>query len=96
MKEHFLQVAKSRLCPEYLNAMMASSEDTTTYDYDVALLRLDEPIRYQANIIPICLPQDDSDFVGETAWVTGWGSTFSGNFVCTQVQKHFFFTIQLF
>ena len=32
MEEHFLQVAKSRLCPEYLNAMMASSEDTTTYD----------------------------------------------------------------
>ena len=31
MEEHFLQVAKSRLCPEYLNAMMASSEDTSTY-----------------------------------------------------------------
>ena len=31
MKEHFLQVAKSRLCPEYLNAMMASSEDISTY-----------------------------------------------------------------
>ena len=31
MEEHFLQVAKSRLCSEYLNAMMASSEDTSTY-----------------------------------------------------------------
>ena len=31
MKEHFLQVAKSRLCPEYLNAMMASNDDTSTY-----------------------------------------------------------------
>ena len=31
MEEHFIQVAKSRLCPEYLNAMMASSEDTSTY-----------------------------------------------------------------
>ena len=31
MEEHFLQVAKSRLCPEYLNAMMASSEDTSSY-----------------------------------------------------------------
>ena len=31
MKEHFLQVAKSRLCPEYLNAMMASNDDISTY-----------------------------------------------------------------
>ena len=31
MEEHFLQVAKSRLCSEYLNAMMASNEDTSTY-----------------------------------------------------------------
>ena len=31
MEEHFLQVAKSRLCPEYLNAMMASKEDTSSY-----------------------------------------------------------------
>ena len=32
MEKYFLQVAKSRLCPEYLNAMMASKEDTTSYD----------------------------------------------------------------
>ena len=31
MEKYFLQVAKSRLCPEYLNAMMASSEDTSSY-----------------------------------------------------------------
>ena len=31
MEEHFLQVAKSRLCPEYLNAMMASSDDMSSY-----------------------------------------------------------------
>ena len=31
MEKYFLQVAKSRLCPEYLNAMMASNEDTSSY-----------------------------------------------------------------
>ena len=27
----------------------------------------------QPNIIPICLPQSDSDLVGKTGSVTGWG-----------------------
>ena len=32
MAEHFLQNAKSRLCPEYLNSMMQSGVATATYD----------------------------------------------------------------
>ena len=41
--------------------------------YDIALLKLDQPIEFQGNIMPICLPQDDNDFEGKSAWVTGWG-----------------------
>ena len=44
------------------------------YDYDIALLKVDQPIDFQDNVIPICLPQDENDFQGKTAWVTGWGN----------------------
>ena len=47
---------------------------TDDYDYDIALLKVDQPIDFQANVIPICLPQDENDFQGKTAWVTGWGN----------------------
>ena len=44
------------------------------YDYDIALLKLDRPIDFQDNVVPICLPQDENDFLGKTAWATGWGN----------------------
>ena len=44
------------------------------YDYDIALLKLDRPIDFQANVVPICLPQDETDYQGKTAWATGWGN----------------------
>lgn len=47
--------------------------DKASYEYDIALLRVDEIIPFQPNIIPICLPDTDSDLVGEEGWVTGWG-----------------------
>ena len=50
--------------------------DTSVYDYDIGLLRLNKPIKFQDNIMPICLPEDDRDFVGDTAWVTGWGDLY--------------------
>ena len=43
-------------------------------DFDLALLRLDSPIDFQTNIIPICLPTaNHDDFSGLTGTVTGWG-----------------------
>ena len=40
---------------------------------DIALLKLTNPVDYDVNIIPICLPPDDNKLVGEIAWVKGWG-----------------------
>ena len=42
-------------------------------DNDIGLVKLDQPIEFQANIMPICLPHVDEDFKDKTAWVTGWG-----------------------
>ncbi|CAD7077845.1 unnamed protein product [Hermetia illucens] len=47
--------------------------DPRTFEYDLALLRFYEPVTFQPNIIPVCVPEDDTDFIGQTAYVTGWG-----------------------
>ena len=48
--------------------------DPKSYEYDVALLRFDEPVKFKPNVIPICLPDDDNeDFAGQIGWTTGWG-----------------------
>ncbi|XP_037082724.1 putative serine protease 42 isoform X2 [Pollicipes pollicipes] len=43
--------------------------------FDVAVLRLDYPVDYRANILPICLPADHADYTGHMAVVAGWGKT---------------------
>ncbi|ERL85036.1 hypothetical protein D910_02459 [Dendroctonus ponderosae] len=47
--------------------------DPRTFEYDLALLRFYEPVQFQPNIIPVCVPKTDENFVGRTAYVTGWG-----------------------
>ena len=46
-----------------------------TKGYDVALLKLSEPIDYSAHILPICLPKDDKLLVDEIALTQGLGKT---------------------
>ena len=43
--------------------------------FDVAVLKLDHPVEYQDNILPICLPTSDYDLVGKVGVVAGWGKT---------------------
>ena len=52
--------------------------DSRTFEYDLALLRFYDPVRFQPNIIPICLAAEESEFVGKTAFVTGWGRLYEG------------------
>ena len=44
-----------------------------SYDSDLALLKFKEPIKFKPNLIPICLPDENEDFAGQTGWTTGWG-----------------------
>uniref|UniRef100_A0A2L2YA74 Serine proteinase stubble n=2 Tax=Parasteatoda tepidariorum TaxID=114398 RepID=A0A2L2YA74_PARTP len=46
--------------------------------FDVALLKLDKAVRYQENILPICLPRKDANFQGRKGLITGWGKTEAG------------------
>lgn len=53
--------------------------DPRTFEYDLALLRFYEPVVFQPNIIPVCVPESDENFIGRTAFVTGWGRLYEGN-----------------
>ncbi|OQV25694.1 putative Serine proteinase stubble [Hypsibius exemplaris] len=41
--------------------------------FDIALIRLDRRINFNGQSQPVCLPQQDEDFVGQMGLVSGWG-----------------------
>lgn len=50
-----------------------------TYNNDIALMELDNEVKLNQNIWPICLPSPTFDFpAGQAAWITGWGATREG------------------
>ncbi|KAL7307249.1 hypothetical protein TKK_0000970 [Trichogramma kaykai] len=47
--------------------------DPATFENDLALLELETPIQFDVHIVPICMPDDDTDYTNRMATVTGWG-----------------------
>lgn len=69
-----------------------------TFDYDIALLELSEPLEFTNTIQPICLPSHSHIFpAGMSCWVTGWGALREGGIMqelvilCRAVVFFFFF-----
>ena len=48
--------------------------DTSTQNNDIALLRLEMPIKWNEHTVPICLPTEEP-VVDGMCYTTGWGST---------------------
>ena len=72
------------------NAVSHWKYNPRSYEYDVALLRFDEPVKFKPNVIPICLSDDNEDLAGQTGWITGWGTLYEH---CNPLQgKYRFFT----
>ncbi|KAM4730647.1 transmembrane protease serine 3 [Anableps anableps] len=45
-------------------------------DYDIALMRLEEPLVFNGLVEPICLPNYGEEFAeGTMCWISGWGAT---------------------
>jgi hypothetical protein len=44
-----------------------------SYENDIAALKMVEPLDFQPNAIPICLPEGNDELVGRIGTVTGWG-----------------------
>ncbi|CAG0916052.1 unnamed protein product [Notodromas monacha] len=47
--------------------------------YDVAVLTLDRAVEFGPHMAPVCLPEKGEDFLGERAWVAGWGAMQPGS-----------------
>ncbi|KAI4882584.1 hypothetical protein NFI96_020277 [Prochilodus magdalenae] len=59
-----------------------------TFDYDIALMELDQPITFKDTIRPICLPSASYVFPsGKEVWITGWGATREGGTGAVVLQK---------
>ncbi|XP_075221447.1 serine proteinase stubble [Lycorma delicatula] len=58
-----------------------------TYEYDLALIRLDSPLEFAPHIAPICLPGSDDLLIGENATVTGWGRLSEGGTLPSILQE---------
>uniref|UniRef100_A0A673AF21 Suppressor of tumorigenicity 14 protein homolog n=1 Tax=Sphaeramia orbicularis TaxID=375764 RepID=A0A673AF21_9TELE len=59
-----------------------------TFDYDIALLELSQPLEFTNTIQPICLPSSSHVFpAGIACWVTGWGSLREGGQAAQVLQK---------
>ncbi|KAK9885016.1 hypothetical protein WA026_009243 [Henosepilachna vigintioctopunctata] len=49
--------------------------DNYTFNNDIAILELDQPVDFTPMVQPACLPQKDIDYSGRNGVVTGWGWT---------------------
>ncbi|KAF5280670.1 hypothetical protein FQA39_LY05318 [Lamprigera yunnana] len=58
-----------------------------TYEYDLALVRLDKSLDFAPHISPICLPASDDLLIGENATVTGWGRLSEGGTLPSVLQE---------
>ncbi|KAG7463650.1 hypothetical protein MATL_G00178930 [Megalops atlanticus] len=48
-------------------------------DYDIALMKLAEPLTFDGLVEPICLPNFEEKFEdGKVCWISGWGATTDG------------------
>ncbi|CAI6356349.1 unnamed protein product [Macrosiphum euphorbiae] len=61
--------------------------DAATFENDIALLELESPVSYDQHIVPICMPDDEDDFTGRMAVVTGWGRLKYGGGVPSILQE---------
>lgn len=65
-----------------------------TYEYDLALVKLETALEFQPHISPICLPGSDDLLIGENATVTGWGRLSEGGTLPSVLQQVRFFVCQ--
>ncbi|XP_068220837.1 trypsin-1-like isoform X3 [Palaemon carinicauda] len=47
--------------------------DRKTFYNDIGVIELDEPVDFDRNVRPVCLPTENITYTGENGLVTGWG-----------------------
>lgn len=69
-----------------------------TYENDLALVQLDEPLDFLPHISSICLPPDGVNLLGKNGTATGWGRLTEGYLERDEIVSRYlpyFFPIQL-
>lgn len=61
--------------------------NSQTFENDLALLKMDQPVEFQPHIVAICLPEDNEDFTGKIAHVSGWGKLSHGGSIPNILQE---------
>ncbi|XP_046718180.1 suppressor of tumorigenicity 14 protein homolog isoform X1 [Silurus meridionalis] len=70
------------------NIITHTDYNQMTYDNDIALLELTEPLVFSSTVHPVCLPSNSHVFPpGMPCWVTGWGALREGGNTATLLQK---------
>ena len=78
-KEILVNVSKLFLHGQY---------DPKTMDYDIALIKLENPVKLSKMVRPVCLPDESITFrSGTSCYVTGFGVTEQGGEVSTTLQE---------
>ena len=54
------------------------SYNTTTFENDIAILKLDRDVPFSRSVYPICLPPSGKDYANTRAFVIGWGTIYFG------------------
>ncbi|XP_062872681.1 suppressor of tumorigenicity 14 protein [Trichomycterus rosablanca] len=73
---------------EIKNIIVHRDYNQMTYDNDIALLELKEPLKFSSTVFSICLPSSSHVFPpGMPCWVTGWGALREGGRLAIILQK---------
>ncbi|XP_064482596.1 prostasin-like [Ornithodoros turicata] len=72
-KEELLPFEKTQQMRAINKIRIHPNYSLKTMEYDVALMRLSEPLIFTDYIAPVCLPEVHEDYTNLTCTATGWG-----------------------
>ncbi|XP_054155331.1 trypsin-1-like [Oppia nitens] len=74
---------------EYMSSKITvhNKFDWSTMENDIALIELQESVRFTPRTWPICLPKQNTDYTGDKASVAGWGITSENGDPIDQLQE---------
>jgi secreted trypsin-like serine protease len=64
-----------------------ASYNSATMDNDIALMKLASCVSYTDYILPVCISRSKTTLAGQTALVTGWGTTSSGGSLASKLMQ---------
>ena len=86
-ESEIFQISEIRVHPQFTG---------TGFYNDLALFKLERPVRFTEYIQPICLPSDSQrqdSFVGQVPTIVGWGTTYYGKININIILKSVLFSI---